>query len=51
MKYINNWKSNAKKWDIIEISFRLGKVTFIRFSYSISKNKFILTLLNFSVKN
>jgi predicted phosphatase len=51
MKYINSWNSNAKKWDIIDINLRLGKISFIKIHIDILKKKFILTLLNFTVKN
>lgn len=51
MKYINSWKANAKQNDKINIVFRISKITFIKFSADIGKKKYILTLLNFTIKN
>ncbi len=51
MKYINNWKANAKKNNKIDIVIRIGKITFITLWVDTSAKKFILTVLNFTVKN
>jgi len=51
MKYINSWKSSAKQSDKIDITIRLGSITFVKIYFDNSSNKFILTLLNFTLKN
>jgi hypothetical protein len=51
MKYINSWKSNAKKWDKFDLTLRLGKITVFKVFIDSIKKKFILTLLNFTLKN
>lgn len=51
MKFINSWKSKTKQSDKIEIAIRLGIVTILKIYFDKSSNKFILTLLNFTLKN
>jgi hypothetical protein len=52
MKYTNSWKANAKKENKINVIVRLGKLTFINFSLKLGgEKKFVLTVLNFTIKN
>lgn len=51
MKYINSWKSNIKQSDKIDLTLRIGKITFIKFVLDVGSKKYLLTFLNFTIKN
>ena len=51
MKFINDWKSNAKQSDKIALEIRVSKLTIFNLGIDLSKRKFKLTILNFTVKN
>ena len=51
MKFRNSWKSPNKQWDKIAIRCRLGKLDIITIEIDISREFYMLTLLNFSIKN
>lgn len=51
MKFRNNWKVVNKQWDKFQIRFRIGKVDFITIEVDISREFYMFTLLNFTIKN
>lgn len=51
MKVRNNWGIKHKQWDKLHIRFRIAKFDFINLEIDISRNFYMLTLLNFSFKN
>jgi hypothetical protein len=51
MKTRNSWKSTRKQWDKISLRLRLGAVDFITIEVDKSRDFYMFTLLNFTVKN
>lgn len=51
MKLRNNWKVKNKQWDKFQLRFRLGKIDFLTIEVDISREFYMFTLLNFSIKN
>lgn len=51
MKLRNNWRVKNKQWDKFQIRIRIGKIDFISIDIDISREFYMLTLLNFSIKN
>jgi hypothetical protein len=51
MKFRNNWKVVNKSWDKIQIRLRLGKVDFMTIEVDVSREFYMLTVLNFTIKN
>jgi hypothetical protein len=51
MKFRNNWTVRNKQWDKFELRFRLGKIDVFAIEVDISRSFYMLTLLNFSIKN
>lgn len=51
MKYRNSWKSTKKQWDKVQIRFRLGAIDFLTVEIDVSRNFYMFTLLNFTIKN
>lgn len=51
MKFRNSWKSPNKQWDKIAFRIRLGKIDFFTVEIDISREFYMLTILNFSIKN
>lgn len=51
MKFRNSWKSSIKQWDKIMIKFRLSSLDFFTFEMDISRNFYLLTILNLTIKN
>jgi hypothetical protein len=51
MKIRNNWKIKHKQWDKFALRLRVGIVDFITIEVDISRNFYMLTLLNVSFKN
>lgn len=47
----NNWKVQNKQWDKFNIRLRLGKIDIIHLEVDISRKFYMLTLLNFMLKN
>jgi hypothetical protein len=47
----NTWKVKNKQWDKFCIRFRLGKIDLFTLELDISREFFILTVLNFTIKN
>ena len=51
MKFRNSWKSCTKQWDKIMIRIRLSSLDFFTFEMDISRNFYLLTILNLTIKN
>ena len=51
MKFRNSWKTKNKQWDKIQIRLRLGEIDFITVEVDVSRNFYMFTLLNFTLKN
>lgn len=51
MKFRNNWNTSRKQWDKFTIRFRLGIIDFITVEIDISRDFYMLTILNFTIKN
>jgi len=51
MKFRNSWKSANKQWDKIMIRIRLSSLDILSFEIDISRNFYLLTVLNFTIKN
>ena len=51
MKFRNSWKSATKQWDKISIRFRLSSVDVFTLEIDISREFYMLTILNWTIKN
>jgi hypothetical protein len=51
MKFRNSWKSSTKQWDKIMIRIRLSSLDIFTFEMDISRNFYLLTILNLTIKN
>lgn len=51
MKLRNNWNVKNKSWDKFAIRLRLGYVDFFTVEIDISREFYMFTLLNFTIKN
>lgn len=51
MKFRNSWKSFTKQWDKIMIRIRISSLDIFSFEMDISRNFYLLSILNFTIKN
>lgn len=51
MKFRNSWKSATKQWDKISIRFRLSSIDVFTLEIDISREFYMLTILNLTIKN
>ena len=51
MKFRNSWAVKNKLWDKFAIRFRLGAIDFLIIEADISREFYMFTLLNFTIKN
>ncbi len=51
MKIRNNWTVRNKQWDKLQLRIRIGKIDVFTVEVDISRSFYMLTLLNFSIKN
>jgi hypothetical protein len=51
MKLRNNWKVKNKQWDKFQLRLRLGIVDVVTIEVDISREFYMLTILNISLKN
>ena len=51
MKFRNSWKSATKQWDKISIRFRLSSVDVFTLEIDVSREFYMLTILNLTIKN
>jgi hypothetical protein len=51
MKLRNSWRSRNKQWDKLAIRIRIGKIDFLTIEIDISREFYMLTILNITFKN
>ena len=51
MKMRNGWGNKFKQWDKFQMRLRLGKIDFFTIEIDISREFYMLTILNFTFKN
>jgi hypothetical protein len=51
MIFRNNWKVKNKQWDKFALRIRLGKIDVITIEVDISREFYMITILNLSLKN
>jgi len=51
MKTRNSWRSYRRQWDKVCIRLRLGAIDFLTIEVDISREFYMLTILNFTIKN
>lgn len=51
MKFRNNWTVRNKQWDKFELRIRVGKIDLFTVEVDVSRSFYMLTILNFSIKN
>jgi hypothetical protein len=51
MKVRNNWKVKNKQWDKFMIKLRLGFVDILTIEVDVSREFYMFTFLNLSIKN
>jgi hypothetical protein len=51
MKLRNNWKTTNKQWDKIMIRLRISAVDLINIEIDKSRNFYLITICNFTLKN
>jgi hypothetical protein len=51
MKLRSNWRVHNKQWDKVQIRIRLSKVDVFNLEVDISRNFYMITFLNFTLKN
>jgi lysophospholipid acyltransferase (LPLAT)-like uncharacterized protein len=51
MKFRNNWTVQNKQWDKFQIRLRLGKIDVFTIEIDVSREFYMIAILNFSIKN
>ena len=51
MIFRNNWRVHNKQWDKFQIRIRVGKVDVLTLEADISRNFYLFTICNFTIKN
>jgi hypothetical protein len=51
MKYRNNWRLWRKQWDKLSIRIRVSSVDFFSLEIDASREFYMLTILNYTLKN
>jgi len=51
MKVRNSWKASHKQWDKVALRLRLGAIDFFTVEIDISRDFYLLTVFNFTIKN
>jgi len=51
MKFRNNWNSPAKQWDKLAIRLRISALDILTIEIDISREFYMLTILNLTIKN
>tara|TARA_R100001443_G_scaffold116870_1_gene138898 strand:+ start:143 stop:301 length:159 start_codon:yes stop_codon:yes gene_type:complete len=51
MKFRNNWNNPNKQWDKVMIRLRISSLDIFNLEVDISRNFYLLTILNFTFKN
>lgn len=51
MKFRNNWKGASKQWDKLMIRFRISALDIFTLELDFTREFYLLTVLNFTIKN
>ena len=51
MKFRNSWKSHNKQWDKLAIRLRVSSLDILTVEIDISREFYMFTLFNFTIKN
>ena len=51
MKFRNSWKAPNKQWDKLMIRLRVSSLDILSIEIDISRRFYLITLLNFTIKN
>jgi hypothetical protein len=51
MKFRNNWKSSNRQWDKLMIRLRISTLDVFTLELDLSREFYLLTILNFTIKN
>jgi hypothetical protein len=51
MIFRNNWRVHNKQWDKFQIRIRVGKVDILTIEADISRQFYLITVCNFTMKN
>lgn len=51
MKFRNNWKGTRKQWDKLMIRIRISSLDIFTFEMDYAREFYLLTILNFTIKN
>jgi len=51
MKYRNNWKNTFRYWQTLMLRLRFFGIDFFSLEIDIPRNFYLLTVLNFTIKN
>jgi hypothetical protein len=51
MKFRNNWRNSQKQWDKLMIRLRLSSVDIFTLELDLSREFYLITILNFTLKN
>jgi len=51
IKLRSNWRVHNKQWDKVQIKVRVSKVDVFNLEVDISRNFYMITFLNFTLKN
>lgn len=51
MKFRNNWKSHTKQWDKFALRLRISNLDILTIEIDISRDFYMFTLLNLTIKN
>lgn len=51
MKFRNNWKSSRRQWDKLSLRIRIGYFDIFTVEIDISREFYMLTILNVTIKN
>jgi hypothetical protein len=51
MKFRSNWGTTRKQWDKVMIRFRLSSVDIFTLELDLSREFYLITILNFTLKN
>jgi hypothetical protein len=51
MKIRNGWNTYTKQWDKLNIKLRISFIDILAIEVDISRDFYLLTILNFTIKN
>lgn len=51
MKFRNNWKGASRQWDKLMFRFRISSLDIFTLELDFTREFYLLTILNFTIKN